>query len=228
MTTARTGATTRSLARSRWIGPTFSSSFHRTWVSSRPRAMALVTMAGMSVMRPTMRAASALSRTVSPTGEPSGRPTTPAWRNSARNDSAAATAQTMVCRRPTGMPSRAARSARSAAARTATPTSVNRRNAATAIIASGASTHATRWSASNTSGATSARQVNGAVIEVLSGSSPQMLGTMREANESNWARPIVATVRIRRGWRKKRRTTASSTTAPTTTAAARPSTRAST
>jgi hypothetical protein len=47
-----------------------------------------------SVIRPSTRAARALSSTVSPTGEPSGSPTIPARRNSATNDSTVATIQT--------------------------------------------------------------------------------------------------------------------------------------
>ena len=50
-------------------------------------------------------------------------------------------------------------------------------------------------------------------MRVLSGSSPHSRGSIREAKASNWARPMVATVRISRGDRKNRRTMASSTRA---------------
>ena len=64
--------------------------------------------------------------------EASETPTAPARRNTPRNDSPAAITQTSVCTRFTGMPSMLARSPLSALARTAMPTSVRRRNRASA------------------------------------------------------------------------------------------------
>jgi hypothetical protein len=226
ITIASTGATAKSLPRSRWTGPTASWWFQRTWLSSSPTARALATIDGRWVKRPRASAARALSSVVSPTGVPSGRPSMPARRYRARNASAAASDHTQVCSRPTGMPSSEARSARSAAARTAMPTLVNRRNAATSSIASGASTQATGKSASKMNGLTWSCHVIGTAMLLVSGVLPHRRGSISAAKASNWASPMVATVRISRGARKNRRTIASSTIAPTTRAAARPRARA--
>ena len=78
------------------------------------------------------------------------------------------------------------------------------------------------WSALKTIGSSTNRMVNGAWIWVVVGVLPQMTGMNSEPTASSWARPMVATVRIRRGALKKRRMMASSTTLPSTTAASSP------
>ncbi len=74
----------------------------------------------------------------------------------------------------------------------------------------------------NTSGSRRNLSVNGAWIWVVVGVLPQMTGMNSEPTASSWARPMVATVRIRRVALKKRRMMASSTRLPSTTAATRP------
>ena len=70
------------------------------------------------------------------------------------NESTAATAHTTVCRRLTGIPSRLARSARSALARTAMPMLLKRSIKATPRRANGAMISATTSSAVKTNGKT--------------------------------------------------------------------------
>ena len=57
-------------------------------------------------------------------------------------------------------------------------------------------------------------------------SSPNAWGRNSAAPVSTWARPIVATVRMRRGDRKKRRMMSISTSTPSTSAATTPMARA--
>ena len=70
------------------------------------------------------------------------------------NESTPATAHTTVCRRLTGIPSRLARSARSALARTAMPMLLKRSIRATPSRATGAMISATTSSAVKTNGKT--------------------------------------------------------------------------
>ena len=126
--------------------------------------MAAKATAGRSTMPPITRAARIRSRKPKvDTLPPMGRPTTPARRNTPLNARRVATIQTTVWSRLTGMPSRAARSARSAEARTAMPTSVRRRNTARAIITSGATTRAASSSAPKMIGSTVKLDVPGQV-----------------------------------------------------------------
>ena len=129
-----------------------------------------------------------------------------------------ATIQTTVCRRLTGMPSRAARSARSADARMAMPTSVRRRKTARAIITSGATIRAATSSAPKISGSMVKRMSQGRSRAWAWGRSPHRRGRSRAHAPRRVASPMVATVRMSRGASKKRRMMASSTMAPTTTA----------
>ncbi len=95
-------------------------------LSRMPRPRLATRMSGSFSIRPITVAARALTRMVGPSSWPKGRPTMPARRNTATNDSAVAMIQTMVSMRLTGTPSRAARSALSALARTAMPMLVKR------------------------------------------------------------------------------------------------------
>ena len=66
---------------------------------------------------------------------------------------------------------------------------------------SGATINAIRSLASKTTPPTSSDRSNGAGRERIAGPSPHRSGSANEANASTWDRPIVATVRIRRGAR---------------------------
>ncbi len=153
------------------------------------------------------------------------KPTIPARRNTARNAKTVARTHTMVWSRRMGMPSDAARSARSAPARIAMPVSLRRRNQANPTSTIGTATTATTSVPRNTIGSIVKCTSNGAGIEL-----PVTLnqrGSSSAAAASTCAIPIVATERTRRGEREKRRTRKNSTAAPTTSAAASPATRAS-
>ncbi len=90
--------------------------------STMPRPTAAAAIRGKFSMRPITAAASARSKTETPSALPIGKSATPARRNTVTNASTVVTTQTVVCTRPTGTPRVAARSARSAAARIAMPT----------------------------------------------------------------------------------------------------------
>ncbi len=188
--------------------------------------MAAKATAGRSTMPPITRAARIRSRKPKvDTLPPIGSPTTPARSHAPLKARRVATIQTTVWSRLTGMPRRAARSARSAEARTAMPTSVRRRNTARAIITSGATTRAASSSAPKMIGSTVNWMSQGRSRAWADGRSPQSRGSNRLQAPSRVARPMVATVRISRGASKKRRMTSSSTRAPTTRAASRPAPR---
>ena len=103
---------------------------------------------------------------------------------------------------------------------------VKRRRAATPSRASGATTNATRWSAEKTMGSMVKWKVSGKWIWLLAGRLSQISGMSTAPNDSSWARPSVATVRISRGDRKNRRMMASSTSAPSRIDPTRPTLRA--
>ena len=146
----------------------------------------------------------------------------PAASTTEANDSTVARTHTRVSSRCTGTPRVAARSSRSAAARTPRPVSVRR--STTAIVASraGATTTATRSLALNPTPPIWAVHANGGGMRRIAGPAPQARGSHRAPKASTWARPSVATVSSNRGERAKRRMTSTSARAPTTTAAARP------
>ena len=131
--------------------------------------------------------------------------------------------QTAVWSRRTGMPSRAARSPLSDAARMATPTSVKRMKAARAPMITGTDHQGHQVVA----GERRAGRRRSAGSTARSGSRRgcrrrNRRGSRIETKVSSCDSPMVATVRISRGALVKRRMTASSTTAPRTTAAASP------
>jgi hypothetical protein len=196
--------------------------FHSTPRSSTPMATAVVAIATRFVIRPMTSAARARSTTESPSPTPKGRLVTPAVRTTEANDNTVAIVQTWTSRRRTGTPSRAARSARSALARTAIPVSVVRSRTASATMRSGATITANRSLASKTTPPNSPDHSNGAGSVRMPGPSPQSCGRSSDANASTWARPIVATVSSSRGAPKNRRTTSTSARTPTTTAAPSP------
>ena len=132
---------------------------------------------------------------------PNGRLATPAVSTTEKNDSTAAPVQTWASSRRTGMPSRAARSARSADARTATPVSVNLSTDATTASSTGATTRAITSLASKTTPPSSTRSSNGVGSERTAGPSPHRSGRASAAKASTCDRPMVATVRMRRGER---------------------------
>ena len=138
-----------------------------------------------------------------------------------------ATTQTPASRRPTGTANMAARSLRSAAARTAMPMSVRARTRATAAMARTATTTATNSSVWKTVVPNSSWNDPG-MRNVLLGAArsvrPHRRGINRAPTARNWARPMVATVSTSRGDLRKRRTTTRSMASPMTTAATRPMT----
>ena len=146
-----------------------------------------------------------------------------AWKKMLTNDRTPATTQVKDCRRPTGMPSMAARSRRSPVARTAMPTPLRVNQKDTAARQPRETTTATRSSAVNTTGATCHVTCQGKFTTAVEiGVCPQMRGMSRLTTTRNWDSPMVATVRIRRGDRRKRRTTTISTAAVRITAATSP------
>ena len=178
--------------------------------------MAVRAIVGSRVIRPITSAANAWTSALTRIALPSGTPSTVACRNRARNDSPAASDHTIVDRRATGMPSIAARSPRSAAARTARPVWVAPRNRATPTIASGATMAAIRSLALSTTEPISNVQSNGAAMRSDAALRPQSRGVMIASTTRSVAMPIVATVSTRRDALRKRRTSATSTTAPST------------
>jgi hypothetical protein len=202
-----------------------------TACSTTPSVTAPAKISGRLVMPPITHAASARIRIAGPSTCPSGTPTTPARRNTATNASPAATIHTTICTRRTGMPSRLARSALSALARTAMPMSVNRKNAASAAMHSPTANMATMSLPPNTTGAISNSSPNGDGNDVGADSTSKTRGNASLASDgsarptpaNSWASPSVATVRISRGARANRRMTTTSTSAPSPTATTSPS-----
>ena len=139
-------------------------------------------------------AASAWTSALIRSALPSGTPSTPLCSQRARNESPAASDQTIVDSRPTGMPSIAARSPRSAAARIARPVRVAPRNQATNAIAAGATIAATRSLALSTTPSTSKRQSRGTEIRSAANSRPHSRGVTIASATSSDVTPIVATV----------------------------------
>ena len=111
--------------------------------STIPSTTAASAMVGNRSMRPITAAARARNRIAGPSTSPRGKPTMPARKYTARNAKTVASTHTTVWRRRTGMPSVAARSARSAPPRIAMPMSLNRRKSPSAANRSGIATIAT-------------------------------------------------------------------------------------
>jgi hypothetical protein len=185
------------------IGDTSATSpvFQRMPDSSRPSTIAVAVIATKWVMRPMTNAASARSTIASPVPNPKGRLVTPAVRHTDTNDSTAASVHTCASRRRTGMPRIEARSARSAAARTAVPVSVTLRKKARPPMSSGATTRAIRSLASKNTSPTLKEISNGAGMVRIAGPSPQARGSSNAANPRIWDSPRVATVSCSRGAR---------------------------
>ena len=134
------------------------------------------------VIRPMTSAASDRSTTDSRAPTPKGRLVTPAVSTTEANDSTVASVHTCASSRRTGMPSSAARSERSAAARTAVPVSVRRSRTATAMIASGATIErAIRSFASKATRRPRRSNSNGGGIVRMAGPSPQARGSSSAA-----------------------------------------------
>jgi hypothetical protein len=104
-----------------------------------------------------------------------------------------------VFSRPTGIPSIAARSPRSALARIATPYLLRARNQATPVIITGAAIKASRWLAVNTTWPIVNFQANGGAIRSLARLRPHHRGIKMPTTTNNWLMPSVATVTTRRG-----------------------------
>ncbi len=206
--------------------------FQITPCSRTPSATAAAVMAGRLVRRPTIRAVSADASAARLAVLTAGSPTTPARRNSPMKLMTVARDHTSICRVLTGMPRRDARSARSAEARRAAPTIVRRRNTARAMTTSGATTMAMASLAVKSRGPMVKSSLNGActlrLANAFSLPAPVAEFTCFWRNSSSpitvksWERPMVATVRMRRGARKKRRMIRTSTSAPTASAATSP------
>ncbi len=91
-------------------------------------AIAEARIARRSSKPPRASAASAVTSVTMPIEAVRGKPSTAPCRKTPRNDSTVATTQVTSSMRSTGMPRSSARSPRSAAARTAIPMSLRRRN----------------------------------------------------------------------------------------------------
>ena len=97
------------------------SELNRTPASSSPRAVAAIAIVGSRSSRPMTIAARQIKSCGNAAAYPTGTPMMPLRKNRATNDIAAAIPHTRVFNLLTGMPSIAARSPRSALARTARP-----------------------------------------------------------------------------------------------------------
>ena len=153
----------------------------------------------------------------------SGRPRIEARKNTPMNDMPAVIAHTRVLSRFTGMPSVAARSERSALARTAMPISLRRRKSpsptSTAITTS---TEITSSEWNNWVPTLNSRcQGNSMVLSPMI-CWPQIFGIRSAPTRKSCEMPMVATVRTRREDLKKRRMRRNSTSAPMITAPTRP------
>ena len=139
------------------------------------------------------------------------------------NERAAASDHTSVWVRRTGMPSIPARSARSALARMAMPTSVKRRNGARATSTTGATISARRSLLSKScEPSVRWRSKGAATVRSAKVSVPHRRGSRSPPTMRSWDRPIVATMSSRRGLLKNRRMMSISTSAPSTSEATRP------
>ena len=198
-------------------------SFHATPCCRIPRATAEAAMVGSSVKLPSASAARAVTSAVSPYVGSSGRPRIVAWKKMLTKERTPATTQVTDWRRPTGMPSMEARSRRSPAACTATPMSLRVNQAHTAARETTETMTATRSLASKTIGAMCQWKSHGNVATAVEiGACPQMRGINRLSTTRTWARPMVATVRMRRGERRKRRITTNSAEKVSSTTATSP------
>ena len=190
--------------------------------SKIPSATAATAMVGRLRKRPMTSAASAKTKFEIANAPPIGTPKIPARKNKARNDKTDANIQTTVDSQPTGIPRSAARSLRSAAARTAVPRVVFDKNKPTATIANGATIRAMRSLALRMNVPIVNFQSIGGSIRWDAATSPHIFGTSSASTVSNWVIPKVATVKTSRGERTNRRTMANSTIAPRTNAPTRP------
>ena len=175
------------------------SELKRTPDSSSPSAIAAAATVGSRSSRAITRAASACSSAGRPAAYPTGTPMIPLRRNSATNDIAAAIAHTNVFSRPTGMPSIAARSPRSALARMATPYRLRARNQATPTIISGATISAIRWFALRITWPTVSFQPTGGAMRSLARLRPHHRGIRMPITTNSCVMPSVATVTTSRG-----------------------------
>ena len=201
------------------------STFQATTWSATPMSVPATKAAGIDRMPVTTAAASAGSRIDGPAAASKLTPWLGALSTTARAASPPAIDHSRSDSWLTGMPTRRARSMFSAMPRTAVPASVPLRNQ-------------TRPASTSGTTATSSRslplKVTGSIVHCLSDSevskpgmrsaAPNQPGMNRAMPPSSWARPIVATVRTRRGALMNRRMTSRSVSAPTTTPAATPMT----
>ena len=166
-------------------------------------------------MRAMTAAASARRSNDGPSTWPIGRPTIGALRKKAIAESPPAMTQTNVPTRLVLIPSCAARSVDSAAARTATPNRDRRRKAERATPLATTTSTAITWLPRNTTGDHVKAKLNGVGNCWLARSRPKARGKMSSKADSSWAMPMVATVRMSRGALAKRRTNRNSATPPT-------------
>ena len=181
---------------------------------------------GRLSMRASTAAASAGSSRPGPLVKPDPDPISGAASMADSAERTAATAQTTVDSRRTGMPSSIARSALAALARIPTPTALRRRNSVMSASTTGTTTSTWTWAPLNSNGAT----VNSHVERrpeppdrPPSGPPPPNIdGSVISTPDRIWARPMVATVRTSRGAQKNRWITSRSASAPTSAATRMP------
>ena len=137
-------------------------------------------------------------------------------------ESPPATAHTSVWSRRTGTPSSSARSSFSAAARTARPASVRRRNHPRPMSTTGAAASIRTWSPRIGYGRTNQLPLSGVSMFPISASVPSISPMIRPIAPRICASPIDATVNTSRDERAKRRMTSTSTAAPVATPTATP------
>ena len=185
-----------------------------------PRAAA--TVSGRLSMRATTAAVNGASSRAGPPTAPRSLPRIGADSSDAMPERPAATIHVTRDSRRTGMPSRSARSFESAAPRMAMPVSLLVKNHASATRTPGTTARASTWSPMKTKGCTRNVTWKGVLKVLIALRCENRVGSQISRAPRIWSRPIVATVRIRRGASKNRRITVASTSAPVPTANARP------
>ena len=192
------------------------STFQRTSCSTTPRPTPATKASGSDSMSATTAAARAGRRMATPAAASTGRPSPGALSMTVRAARAPVMTHTREESRCTGKPRRKARSALSAMPRMARPPSVRSRNQVRAPSTRGTTAMSSRSLPVRMTGSTatwtSLRPV--AKLPTSLGESSQP-GRNSSMPPSTWARPMVATVRARRGARSKRRMTSRSQSQPT-------------
>ncbi len=196
--------------------------FQNTTCSSTPRPIPAANARGSDSILATTAAASAGSRSVGPPNAVDTEPAKGAFMMAVKAARPPEMIHTKVESRWMGMPNSKARSRFSAAARTAAPESVRRRNHASAAMTGGTEATIRRWSPVKRTGSMLKPKVNGVRKPPTSPAEPNRRGMINSMPPRTCANPMVATVSTKRDESAKRRMTSTSTSPPTASPTARP------